>query len=383
MFKVIILGALLCFQFFFISCIQGRNEVSNVTNLLSDCENRITLKESNLMKVPNLSIQLPDTSGSINTNIPIKIFGEKGYLITKSHKILEFDKFENSSVKSRVYTELPRQWCEGLADYYLLDNEVWIITQNDKNFVYSYDLTSKKIDTILSGEHYYWNAFPFLGSTTISITKNKFIMPFVKHRNDGFMSLFAVFEYRNKKLYYLNQYGHSEISEQKWSPFNEIAFYSSMKGDFLWITNSSSNGVLKVRFKSNRLHYINTVCFSRFKSFNYNTQNVDMKSYKSQNKVLNRFIKDMYNLRVIANSSSLVKLRKKCQPNKDVRSLRKNSINSAPWDMEVYNFASKKFSKMEFKSNSHYFALSFLFDNAFYVARQNIDENIVFDKIQL
>lgn len=380
------LGAFICSQFILSSCTEAVSDTFDVKRVCESCKSTLQISETISFDAgSSVNLSIPDSLGAVNTNIPIKIFGDNAYLITKQNWIVFFnvalfDKTANSS--AIPYQKLPDEYCNGLADYYINSpNETWLITRKDKNFLFSYNHEKKLVDTLLIGDEYIWNAYPFLGATVVKGEQNQFYLPFVKGNQSGKTALISAFEKSNNRLNYQHEIGELVSSNSKgWEPYSHTPYFAAFTKNAFWVSSSVSQGVVHYQLKNGKLTQDDFVCFPEAKF----TKNLDPVLLNDQDLVNRMYVENSYNLGLNASSTHLLKYVKEKQPYIDPISHLKHSINDSPWYIDVYSFERSTLRRINIPEKRTYFTLTFIRENRLYLASQHTNGNsISFYKITL
>lgn len=380
------MGAYLCSQFLFISCQDSSVALTDVEQTCNNCPQSLETSEVlNLKNQPSLSVSFDDSLGDINTNIPLKVFGDKAYLITKRNWLLCFDiKSIEKSVKltATAYQKLPDEYCFGLADYYILNaRETWLITRKDINYIFSYKPALNQIDTLLNGDHFIWNAYPFLGATVIQNDQHNYYLPFVKGNEKGEAALFSSFKHVNGKLIFQKEVGlFSTSSLTGWEPYYQTPYFAGFSKNAFWTTTSTSSGVIHYHLNDTELQQDELVCFPKAKF----KQNLEPSLQRDQDFVNKTYIEDSYNIGIKANQTHLLKFVKKQQPYLNNTTHLKRSLNDSPWYIDIHSLGSSKVKRLQIQEKLAYFTLCLLRENHLFLASQTSDNGIIhFYKITL
>lgn len=316
----------------------------------------------------------------MNTNIPIKIIGAQGYLITKNYEILKFS-LDQLTKGAQVATELvvaiPHQYTIGLTDYFINENSVWIVSDRTKKFIFALDLNSTRVDTLLQDQGYIWNSYPFLGAQISKCDAHTFCLPFVKISADTVVPLFSTFELRKNKL--IHKKGHGVFNAgivKDWSPFSMIPIYSNFYNGGYWITTSTGQKILHYSLQNGSLQQDQSVCFpsSSVEGF---AKNLSFNLQKDKTYSNHMDITASYNMRVLCDQNHVIKVVKKKQAFLNHQTQIKRVLNDSPWFMDCLELKTNKVQRFEFKEKTHFYTYAIVWKGTLFVAKQPSDSGTI------
>jgi hypothetical protein len=367
------MGALVCSLFLFIRCGDKPAETNSLQELASSCNSIEKVELKKIDTSESFTLLLNDSTSVVNTNIPIKKIDNFGYLITMAHEILKFDLSQivkNTKVKTELVATLPYPYTIGITDFFINENQLWIISGKSAKHIFSFDFSTGKVDTLLTEQNFLWNSFPFVGAKISKENSTTFCLPVLEVTDNSNLPLFSTFQLKGNKLVFENSYGVFNAGTMEgWSPFSMTPIFSNYENHGYWVTTSTGHGVIHYSLKDHKLQQNNSLCFPTNGEDEF-IKNLPFGLQEDRQYVSKVSIMESYNLRLLCDEKHVLKFVKEKQPFLNQETQMKYIMNDSPWFIECVELETNQIKRLKFQNKTHYYTLAFLSNERLIVAKQ-------------
>ncbi len=355
------------------------SESKTVKEVCDSCsgESSVNFTETSLHVSDSLLLEVPDSCGEINSDIPPKQSGNNLYVLTTNNFLLKYDLSQGKKPECTKLGKLPAI-LPYISDYLVLKgSEVLFCTNEGTNAMVRFNLRTKayilkqKPDTTTS------ISMPYTGLSLTSYGKENFIFPMVPlaeitDENHPFLAMY------NHQLDFSYGIGNFRTYDADYyAPYYGSPILSAIENQSFYATTSSSGGVVKCNLVNEdgklTLDYEDVICYSaavnqRIKA---KIKHKDMGDFKVLEEA---YISQPYTIGLYTCGNALIRVIKEAQPTVNQSTHLKNRIMDAPWTIEIIDLVKKtgKFSSVD--AMKFRFTNAFAYRNRFYVLSNRSDE---------
>lgn len=310
-----------------------------------------------LQPLDSMFFSIPDSCGAIDSNIPPKLVGENLYFKTVKDYVVGYAlNTMDTLLKPFSSIQLPDIHTP-IADYMVVsDNEFYITTHDDTNFVYRYRV-NKGVEEVLNDADTRWDAMPFLGLKFQQL-KGKYILPFIpmdEYNKGCYLSVFT------ENFKWVKSLGEGrDYASESFAPLFDSPIISDIFSDgTFYAIYSSGEQAMKCRITDDwKVEYLDSICFP--KSVRHKESRTIPKSKLGDYEFLRKAHNcDRYVARLIADEQRVYRIVKGEQEEIDPVTRRVRTMVQAPWVLDVYNRRTKQYFTIDFPERNMVYSSSF------------------------